>query len=497
LDDNPSSVSLFQVKPEKLLELEANPIINIQGSQLVNADFLKSNDVNALQTRPDERYKRVDLTGKLDFRLNKAIDVSFSGSYADEEDQFTPGGWRLLNSHNNPFNNTTTYRGIMRFRHRLGATANTPGQSNTSSKSLIQNASYTLQFGYEKTKGDVADARHGQNYFEYGHVGKFDIEWVPTFNFVFDRVTQTNVLQHTDYRQVLRNYTPGASNPVLANYNNVMGLNQNETINAQIGRIFIPGIQDGGSVLALGNFVAPNGLISDVYTGSWGFHSNVGSVYNQASFSDGDLYTFHGRTNFDLVPGNSDQGRHNIQIGFIYEQRTDRAYVVAPQTLWNIARQQANNHILGIVEGAENIGTITDTVNGEAVTLNLRQLSIAQNEDNKFYRSIRAKNNIPLTDYVNVDGMDPSELSLSMFSAKELNDQGIIRYYGYDYLGKPFDGTFNDFFTATDADGVRTFPVAPNRPIYSAFYIQDKFTFRDIISVWACGWIGMTPIPRS
>jgi outer membrane receptor protein involved in Fe transport len=229
------------------------------------------------------------------------------------------------------------------------------------------------------------------------------------------------------------------------------------------------------------NFVAPNGQISDVFTSSWGFNSNVGSIYNQASFSNGDLYTFHGRTNFDLVPGNSDQGRHNIQLGFIYEQRTDRGYIVAPQTLWNIARQQANNHILGIVDGAANIGTISDTVNGQPLNLNLRQLSIAQNEDNKFYRSIRAKNNIPLTEYVNVDGIDPRDLSLSMFSAKELNDQGIIRYFGYDYLGKPFDGTFNDFFTATDADGVRTFPVAPNRPIYSAFYIQDKFTFRDII----------------
>ena len=480
LDDNPSSVPLFQVKPEKLLELEANPIISSQGSFLVNADYLKQDDVNSLSTRPNERYKRIDVTGKLDARLNKAIDLSFSGSYVDEQDQFTPGGWRLLNSENNPLNNTNTYRGVFRFRHRLGGAAN-PGQNNNNNNSLIQNASYTLQFGYEKTKGDVADARHGQNYFAYGHVGKFDIEWVPTFNFVFDRVTQQNVLQHTDYRQVLRKYTPGTSNPVLANYNNVMGLTPNEGVNSQIGRIFIPSVQEGGSVLALGNFVAPNGLISDVYTGSWGFHTNVGSVYNQASFSNGDLYTFHGRTNFDLVPGNSDQGRHNIQIGFIYEQRTDRGYVVAPQTLWNIARQQANNHILGIVEGAENIGSITDTVNGQPLTLNLRQLSIAQNEDNKFYRSIRAKNNIPLTEYVNVDGMDPSELSLSMFSAKELNDQGIISYYGYDYLGKQFDGTFNDFFTATDADGVRTFPVAPNRPIYSAFYIQDKFTFRDII----------------
>lgn len=480
LDDNPSSVSLFQVKPEKLLELEANPISIVQGTQLVSADFLKAGDVDALKTRPNERYRRIDATGKLDLRLNKALDISFSGSYADEEDHFTPGGWRLLNSQNNPINNTTTYRGVFRFRHRLGGASSAPGQDNAS-KSLIQNASYTLQFGYEKSKGDAADSRHGQNYFNYGHVGKFDIEWIPTFNYVFDRVTQTNVLQHTDYRQVLRAYTPGTSNPVLANYNNVMGLTPNEGINSQIGRIFIPGVQDAGSVLSLVNFVAPNGQISDVYTGSWGFHNNVGSIYNSATSSNGDLYTFHGRTNFDLVPGSSDQGRHNIQIGFIYEQRTDRAYIVAPQTLWNIARQQANNHILGIVDGAEVVGTIADTVNGQPVTLNLRQLSIAQNEDNKFYRAIRAKNNIPLTEYVNVDGMDPSELSLSMFSAKELNDQGVIRYYGYDYLGNPFNGTFNDFFTATDADGVRTFPVAPNRPIYSAFYIQDKFTFRDII----------------
>jgi len=72
-------------------------------------------------------------------------------------------------------------------------------------------------------------------------------------------------------------------------------------------------------------------------------------------------------------------------------------------------------------------------------------------------------------------------LNLSLFSAKELNDQQIVDYFGYDYLGNNFDGTFDDFFSATDADGVRTFPIAPNRPIYAAAYIQDKFTIKDII----------------
>ncbi|MCB0549100.1 MAG: TonB-dependent receptor, partial [Phaeodactylibacter sp.] len=90
-----------------------------------------------------------------------------------------------------------------------------------------------------------------------------------------------------------------------------------------------------------------------------------------------------------------------------------------------------------------------------------------------------------LTEFVNVDGLRPEDLSLDMFSAKELNDFQLLGYYGYTYLGETFDGNFEDFFTMTTTGdpntGIRTFPVAPNRPIYGAAYIQDKFTFKDII----------------
>ncbi|MCH2042659.1 MAG: TonB-dependent receptor, partial [Saprospiraceae bacterium] len=65
-----------------------------------------------------------------------------------------------------------------------------------------------------------------------------------------------------------------------------------------------------------------------------------------------------------------------------------------------------------------------------------------------------------------------------------LGRQQILNYYGYDYLGNP-TGTnisFNDFFTATDATtGRKTRPVAPNKPIYVAGYLQDQFTYKDII----------------
>jgi outer membrane receptor protein involved in Fe transport len=58
-----------------------------------------------------------------------------------------------------------------------------------------------------------------------------------------------------------------------------------------------------------------------------------------------------------------------------------------------------------------------------------------------------------------------------------------LDYYGYDYLGNKLKGksSFNDFFTAVDAEGRRTFQVAPNNPTYAAAYIQDKFNYKDLI----------------
>ena len=40
---------------------------------------------------------------------------------------------------------------------------------------------------------------------------------------------------------------------------------------------------------------------------------------------------------------------------------------------------------------------------------------------------------------------------------------------------------FEDFFTSVDAEGRRTFVVAPNRPTYAAAYIQDKFNYKGLI----------------
>lgn len=477
VDDDPPAIPVYRVKGDVLSQLEENPIIDIGGSPFVAADFLTNDDVDAVDAKPFEDFRRYDFNAKIDARVSDAIDVSLIGYYIGSKDYFTPGGWRVYNSHNNPYQDNETLRGSFRLRHRLGGASS--GGAENRRQSLIQNASYTLQFTYENLRSEQKDERHGDRFFDYGYVGNFDIEWVPTFLQQFDPATGNFYLQHTDYRQVLRGYTPGTVNPVLANYNKAMGINFEEGINGQIGNSLITNGGDAASgALSRAAFYAPNGTISGIFTNSWNFHTNVGTVYNLYNKGSGDTYTFNATTNFDLIPGGSDKGRHSIQLGIWYEQRINRGYSVSPRSLWDIARQQANIHIQGIPENADTIGVIN--VPGFEGTP-LLGLSIAPGDESQFYRRIREVTGQSLTEFVNVDGLSPDQLGLDLFSAKELNDQQVLGYFGYDYLGNNFDGTFEDFFTARDADGIRTFPIAPDRPIYSAAYIQDKFTFRDII----------------
>jgi outer membrane receptor protein involved in Fe transport len=490
LDDDPPATDIFQVKPEVLAQLQQNPVIGIDGVDFTAADFLNNQDVNVLDIRPNENFRGYQGTAKIDARLSDAIDITFSGQVNINENTFTPGGWRLMNSQNNPTQFFENYRGNFRFRHRLGR--NSQGGEGEGKGSLIQNASYTLQFGYERQDIRLYDPRHEDNLFNYGYIGNFAQEWVPTWETRPQFDDAGNVIDifavHTDYTPIFNDFTPNTEiNPVLANYNNTF-LNDEGVYN-------LPGTVSGMNAF--------NGDINNIFSNSWGFHSNVGSVYNLNRTTAQDVYTLQARTAFDLVPGGSDKGRHNIQMGVWYEERINRNYDINPRALWLLARQLANSHIQGIPFGGDDNLPISDTlaivnvldVNGDTIfnpfTLEplmgaLQDVEIAPGADARFYQSIRELTGAGLNEFVNVDGINPNDLSLDMFSARELNDfvnrgNPIMDYYGYTYLGEVFDGTFDDFFTAVDADGIRTFPVAPFRPIYSAAFIQDKFTFKDII----------------
>ncbi|MCB0638994.1 MAG: TonB-dependent receptor, partial [Lewinella sp.] len=185
-DDNPPAVPIYRAKDEVIKDLEANPVIPFSGSDFVAADFINNDDVEALDAQPYEASSLIDLTGKLDARFSDAIDVTFSGAYRNSENQFTPGGWRLLNSHNNPISYGENLRVNFRFRHRLGGSPVTGPANDDRRVSTIQNATYTLQAMYEDRSSEVYDPRHEFNYFDYGYVGQFQVDYIPVFGVEVD-----------------------------------------------------------------------------------------------------------------------------------------------------------------------------------------------------------------------------------------------------------------------------------------------------------------------
>jgi outer membrane receptor protein involved in Fe transport len=156
---------------------------------------------------------------------------------------------------------------------------------------------------------------------------------------------------------------------------------------------------------------------------------------------------------------------------------------VAPIGLWQQAVQSANSHFNGIDLTAAPIGTFIDPRYEDIGPLDQYPYQVVDQPGRRFYRALRTKLGVPLNEYVNVEAIDPSQLSLDMFSPRELTDRNLVSYYGYDYLGNPTaDGiTFNDFFRLKDADGARTLPVAPLNPLYQAAFLKDKFTFNNMI----------------
>ena len=488
-DDTPSGIAAIRAKDDVIAGLEADPLRVVNsGNRLIefnSADFIGNDDVDFLKTRPFEESNRINLNGKIDARLSDAIDISFSGAYGRGENQFTPGNWRLLNAARNPTQNSQNYRGNFRFRHRLGGTGVADG--NDGSSSIIRNASYTLQFTVENTQSDVEDPIHGDNLFAYGHVGTFDIDYIPVFAFN-DR--RDSAFQ-TDYREVIRSFNASnSSNPTLSNYNNVLEISDDQTLT--LGDYGIQGEsnestffdfrQNGIGQINLDRFYTINGRTGSPYVNTW-FDTNVGAVFNTFNKASNDLFTFQANASFEIVPGSSDKSRHSIQLGVIYEQRTNRAYSVAPRGLWNAARSRVNQHLVA-VDGANRVIDsirVTEPGPGGLFDRNVALLAPSvQDNDGQFFRTIRERLGVPLDQFVNVDGLSPDQLSLDLFSARELTFDGLLGYFGHDYLGNNFDGTFDDFFTV-GADGERSFNVAPFRPIYASDYLQDKFTINKMI----------------
>jgi len=452
-DNFPSALGVRRAPESLIRELEQNPVYTVGNTQFPSIELKRTADLGApFKARPNNESIDLDLTGRLDIRVADNIDIQLSGNFNDKKNRFTPStGWSLLNWVNNPYQYSNTYRGNFRFTHKLGRQNSGTGEEKATGN--LRNFAYTITLGYQKSKARTEDFRHEDRLFNYGYFGKTARSWVPDFG-LFDpddpRQAEGMFFGHQGFREDIGEFTLNDEiNPILGSYNAINGVNVNGLLNQNIN-------------------TAWNNL-----------YSNVGQVYGSFNKGDNDLYSLNLVTGFDLLPGGSEKGRHNIQFGLLYEQSINRGWGIAPFDLWNLAEIQANLHINGLNTNV----VLRDTMIG-VLNVPIYQTNLNIESDNKFYRSVREISGKSDNDYINVWEIDPNQLRLDMFSASELiNRQGLIGYNGFDYLGNKLgtDVRFEDFFTSRDADGRRTFVVAPQQPIYGAVFLQDKFSYKDII----------------
>ena len=467
-DPTPSAIPVYVVKDDILKSLEENPLApSPTGNGFVKrSDFFTYDSLDEVKARQNVASKNIRVNGKLDFRPAKNVTFSLGGSLDHSDDRNYTDIYSLMNFANNSQTIATNWRAFAKITQRF--TSDAPSAEKNSS--AIKNAFYSVQVDYSKGLSTTQNATHKDNLFDYGYVGKFDIQRATFYDITVDSTNTFNLVQIGQVDTAVI-FTPGTQNPTTTNYT--------EQYYELTGPLGIDGYTNSLSAIQAGG-----GLLNDdnrINLNTYSLFATPGRVVNGYGNVD--------QTQFRIsASGSADIKNHNIVIGLEYEQRTDRAYTVFPKSLWALMRQLGNQNING-VDSTSAVVTSGTFFGNPAIYTNYTNSTYvpSKNVDGDvargFYENVREQLGLNITDTIQTDAIDPSAYSLNMFTPDELIDNGIVSYYGYDYLGKIQSGSssLDDYYTKKDNNNNYTRDIDAFRPNYIAGYISDKFIFNDLI----------------
>lgn len=475
-DPNPVRGGSWKVRDDVRDRITLEPIRLAEtgsGTRL-NAEYLRKSDFERIPVRQNVASQNLTAQAKLDYAPSFYTTVS-AGGYVAMSSQVggrdgTTYNNSLFNWENNGRSTSFTWNAWGRITHRF--------KEDTARKDrTIRNALVSLQVDYLNGRSTLEDVNHGNRFFDYGHVGRFEVFRRPVYpTFGFDPRSNTSGWLFAGFQDTLVAFTPGNLNPL------------SSAITSQYYTFYddsrgnydeFPNIQNGGGLL---NGQGPRS--------TYGLWNTVGTQFNSYQISDNNQFRVVGQ-------GSANIKNHDIRIGFEFEQRNDNFYSLSPVGLWRLAFLNTNRH-LGTIDTSnpqlvfDQNGVFQDTIKypflyreDETRTAETGyKFGVGQSF---FDWNLRQRLGLDVDglDFVDVDRYDPSFFSINMFSADELLNQGgnVVNYYGYDVYGNRTGGnvTFDDFFTARDEFGNFTRPIGSFQPIYMAGYISDKFTFQDII----------------
>lgn len=471
-DRAPSGIGLYQIKKDKLEELQNNPLRpapNGLGYEL-NSQYITASDMERIKARNNLGQKSMLLSGKVVYQPTTNLGITVGGSLDFNSYMINNYSHSLFNYENNQRVINRTSRGYVKLTQKFNTGTS---EEQDKSSSIVKNAYFTLQASFTRANQVIQDDHHGENFFDYGYIGKFEQVQAPAFIvdtgfYDFDHnghpYTKYALFQN-GFTDVSYKFTPGDKNPYATAYTSQL---YNMIDNSQIRNL--ADVENGRG---LGNGDQPYSVYS-----IW---SNVGAAQTYSQNGVGANYYKAQNDQFRIFSNfSADIKDHAIQVGLEYEQRVESSYALDATGLWTTMRQLVNNER----QGLDTIPVYLGSSNGLDLYGFNRSYSGNQN---KFSRSLRGALglNTEGADFINTDQYDPSTYKLSMFSAADLLNIGgnqLVGYNGYDHTGKKLNGTpsLDDFFNGKDAEGYNTYQTGAYRPIYIAGYIQDKFDFKDV-----------------
>ena len=469
-DRDPSAHGMWKVKDDVLEDLWANPVRrNPVGGTDLAAEFINNSQLEQVDAKQNTPFRGIVANGNLDFVTTPNITLKVGGSMSYNVRNVYDYGRSLFNFDNNEQRIENTWRVFGRYTQRFNKKDIDPDNPPA-----IMNALYNIQVDYSNFTRTRQDESHKDRVFNYGYVGKFVTYREPTYALGLDTTQRLFGYLQGPYNDTLVDFTPSDINPNLSAYTDqyynlypdAEGFYENLTqIEADRG--------------ALRNGDAP----SRVY-GLW---YGSGLPFN--------LYSNDQRTQFRIsAAGSADIKNHSISLGFEYEQRVDSRFdVTNPMGLWTIGRQYANSHLANLDEEngivhLDEFGSFADTISYNPLFVLDSENEIEHGDQQSYfdYNLREALGLDPLgVDFLQIDSLDPDFLQIDWFSADELLNSGnnLVSYYGYDHTGKKLSSnpTFEDFFNETDAYGNFTRKIGAFRPVYMAGYLEDEFSFKDLI----------------
>ncbi len=470
LNPRPAATQLYKPKDEVEELIHNDPLVTDGINPGVNkrAEFLTANDFEKIDFQRNVQSEVIVLNAKIDIKLNDLSAMAVGGTFNRSVSNSDIRNFQVYNYFNNPLSTTQDIRAYVRFTQRF---ENAEVEEGEEDNSLVKNAFFSIQADFSRRNASTEDERHGDDFFKYGYIGKFDAVTTPTYAY-FDNNRQGVLLDDGNYysglfltafnNPIAYNYTPGDVNPLLSNYTSSF---------YQFRDDFPQFYTTRENVEGFGGLVNGSSIPNNVYN-LW---SAPGTPYNAYSKSERDQYRLSGR-------GSADIGDHAITLGFEYEQRIERNYSLNPLALWQLGRGSVNSHITEI---DSNNYSISQAGSFPQITF---ERAYAGDSRTYFAYNMRKALNLPTEgiDFIDFDSYDIDVYKIDYFAAEQLINpvnNVNLQYRGYDYLGNRITDfpSLDDFFTERNELGFNTRPIAPYQPIYIAGYLEDKFAFEDLI----------------